>query len=143
MDKKIKYILIGCGVIGIMIILAGSYILFQMNPVSVLVQDTVQKKVRNTGNVGLPTETQPTVFNSSSFSAVVSDITEETLTVIKEDGSTENYATTGIYIVLYDKRISGEMKPITLKDIGKGMKVQVSKTTNNKDTSEMISVSLY
>ena len=134
MDKKINYILIGCGVIGAIIILAGSYILFRMNPEEAVVIDSVQ----NTQN----TEKPEIVFSAGSFSAVVSNIDEDTLTVTKEDGSTENYSTSA-FVGLYDNRVRDSMKPITFKDIEKGMKVQISRTVNESDKTWVISLSVY
>lgn len=128
MDKKINYILIGCGVIGIMIILAGSYILFRMNPEEAVVIDPIQ----NTQN----TEKPEIVFSAGSFSAEVSNIDGDIVTITKEDGSTENYSTSA-FVGIYDNRVRDSMKPITFKDIEKGMKVQISRTVNESDKTSV------
>ena len=48
MDKKIQYILISCGIIGAIIILAGSYMLYSISPESLTDQPT--PKVQITGS---------------------------------------------------------------------------------------------
>ena len=134
-DKKVHYILIACGVIGIIIILAGSYFIYRMNPAEPVVIDPIQ----NTDTIE---KESPIVFSASSFSAVVSNIDGDTLTVTKEDGSTENYSMS-VFAGIYDNRVIDTMKPITFKDIENGMKVQISRTVNESDKTWVISLSVY
>ena len=133
MNKKINYILIGCGVIGIMIILAGSYILFRMNPESAVVIDPVQ----NTEN-----KDTELVFTANSHSGTIESVSDEKVVIANEDGSVEEYSINE-NMYMYDNRVRDEMKPIEIGDLEKGMRVQISKTTSNADQSENIIITLY
>lgn len=134
MDKKVNYILIGCGVIGIIIILAGSYLLYKTNQVSDVFE------VTNTSRQDLPSST--TVATAISYSGVITMVANEKITLIKDDGSTEEFVLSDS-IGMYDNRVRDAMKPVKISDIKKGARIQISKTTDNTDNSENISLTLY
>ena len=87
-------------------------------------------------------ESSPVVFKSNSYSGIVKSVSEEKIVIVKEDGNTEEYSL-GPNIYIYDNRVRDAMKPITFQDIEKGMRAQISKTTNNNDSSENITLTLY
>ncbi len=87
-------------------------------------------------------ESPPIVFKSNSYSGIVKSVSDEKIAIAKEDGSMEEYSLSpNIYV--YDNRVRDAMKPITFQDIEKGMRAQISKTTNNNDSSENITLTLY
>lgn len=134
MDKKVHYILIGCGVIGIVIILAGSYLLYKTNYVSDVFY------VKNTPRQDLPSFT--TVATSVSYSGVITKVTNEKIVLTKDDGSTEEILLSDS-IGMYDNRVRDAMKPIKISDIKKGARILISKTTDNTESSENVSLTLY
>lgn len=136
MDKKINYILIGCGVIGAIIILAGSYMLYRMNPESDVVQvENIQPPVS--------AEVPPAVvITGDSYGGVVASIIDEKIILTKDDGSTEEFLKTD-FSNIYDNRLRDAMNPVTFQDIEEGMKVRVSITTNQSDMTAVKSLVIF
>lgn len=134
MDKKINHILIGCGIVGVVIILVGSYILYRTNPDLLL-------EVENTNERELPPaeEVSPVTFTANSYSGTVKSTNEEKITIEKEDGSTEEYLWSDIFSV-YDNSVIDSMMPIKKQDLKKDTSVQVSITVNDKNEAQAVNI---
>ena len=88
-------------------------------------------------------ESPPVVFKSNSYSGIVKSVSDEKIVIIDEvDKNAKEYPPSA-FAAMYDNRKEGTMKPITIKDIKKDMKVKVSTTIGNPDGSVAVILSLY